>query len=239
MRLIVLFFPLLPGCGLPLYGLGPDYTLALDAAPASEPPFIEAPDARTGLPDASTPPDAARDTGATVGDTGSADTSAVDTSVLLPDTSAPSSDAGSCVQTLSNIGTADFHISFTLTTTAVGEPMSLVGQDTYCTEGMEWHVDLLQSDIYADTDDGLNAGANIVSVKSGQSVNDGIPHHIIVARTGGQLWLQIDTSPAQTSVTDTTSFGVLPPLAIETSPACASGRQPFVGTLTDLCVTSP
>lgn len=175
-----------------------------------------------------------RDAGTAVAETGFIDASIPDSSIF-----ATSSDAGLCVRDLSNIGTADFHIAFTLTTTAAPPQfMVLLDQRATCGVGGYWDIYMAGAGyIQIQTDDGLNGqGLDAVATDGPPGVNDGSPHRIVAARTEGQLWVQVDTGAASAPVADPDNFGVLPPLAVGTSPC----ELPFVdGTIADICITSP
>ena len=142
-----------------------------------------------------------------------------------------------CLSTLSGVGTGDFHISFTLTTTANGY-LGLVNQRAGCDYASAWwDVNFQNGAIGGATNSGPNQSA---AVGLSSAVNDGLPHRIVVARTGGELWYSIDSNRSTQMSADGFSIGALPPLAIGTD-GCSSVYSPLEGhgTLTDLCITSP
>ena len=156
--------------------------------------------------------------------------------------------APACITDLSNIGTGDFRVSFALTTTAT-TAMALANQSSVCQQAcggaasVEWDVTMTASgSIEIETDDG--AAADRVFEVGGGPVNDGRPHSVVAARTGGSLWVQTDDGARSELAPDTNALGALPPLVVGSDP-CASSTggagcpsvRPLAGTLTDLCVT--
>ena len=147
----------------------------------------------------------------------------------------------SCAADLSNVGAADFHISFTLTTDAGAVDMALLNQRTGCDETSTWwDVSYIPSTstmgaLQAATDDGTHY--IIAEQAAGAAVDDGKPHRIVVARTSGQLGFSIDGVAAAGPVPDPYSFGPMPPPQIGT--AECPGFGPTIGSITNLCITTP
>lgn len=140
-----------------------------------------------------------------------------------------------CLSTLSGVGTGDFHIAFTLKTTATGY-VALANQRVGCdSTSVWWEVNFQNGAIGAATNAGPSEYANVgLSV----AVNDGLPHRIVVARTGKVLWYSIDSVRNTQLSPDAFSIGELPPLTVGTDDCMylpLAGR----GTLTNLCITSP
>jgi hypothetical protein len=158
-----------------------------------------------------------------------------------PDAGGPVPDAGTpavCVNTLSNVGTGDFRIAFSLTTTASGVTIGLLSQRTGCTMSTPfWDVTLSATGaIVASTDDG-DANHYAFAV-SGTAVNDGQTHRIVVTRAHGALWISSDGAVISAMSPDPYAIGALPPW---TGPDQCSGTQPLVGygVLTNVCLSSP
>lgn len=147
----------------------------------------------------------------------------------------------SCVTDLSNVGTADFHISFTLTTDAGAVDMALLNQRTGCDQTSTWwDVSYIPSTsttgaLAAATDDGTHYV--IAEQAAGPVPDDGKPHQIVVARTNGQFGFSIDGVVAAGPISDPYSFGPMSPLKVGTDD-CA-GFGPTIGSITNMCITSP
>lgn len=148
-----------------------------------------------------------------------------------------------CLSTLSGVGTGDFHISFTLTTTAGSIDMALVNQRTGCDNTSTWwDVSYIPSTsthgaLGAGTSDGTQASYVVLEQAAGATVDDGNPHQIVVARTSGQLWFSIDGTRSAGPVADPYSFGPMPQLKVGTDD-CA-GFGPTIGSIENLCITTP
>ncbi len=136
-----------------------------------------------------------------------------------------------CDNDLSNIGTADFRIQFTVTTSQTTNA-ALLSQRAVCTNGMFWDIRILNHQIFAETDDGTG---NYTGLYSNKVVNDGLPHFVVVKRVSGVLSIDIDCQ-ADTSGASPAVLGSL--AAFEQSTPCVSeATEPLDGTLTDVCVT--
>ena len=70
---------------------------------------------------------------------------------------------------------------------------------------------------------------------SAVAVNDGRAHDVLAQRVGGTLSFVIDGAAAGSTAASATPLGQMPPLTIGSDP-CLS---PLVGTVTNLCITSP
>jgi len=152
-------------------------------------------------------------------------------------------DGSACVGDLSNIGTGDFHISLTVTATGFART-ALVNQrascaSTFCVQpDTFWDIRLLNGALYIETSDSVR---NCSQVTTNGTVNDGKPHRVIVQRVAQRITATIDGVPsvAPDAGTSKSSFGQLPPVS-KTDPCEATGSTaPFLGTIANLCVTSP
>jgi Laminin G domain len=142
----------------------------------------------------------------------------------------------SCKNDLSNIGTADFTISMTVTTTQSGT-VALANQRMVCNVSAFWDVHLQDGAVEAETDDALQH--HNVENTTAPLVNDGKPHTIVVQRRNEVLMVIIDGTVAGTTAC-LASFGLLTVIETETSPCVGhTGYYSLVGTLSDVCVTSP
>lgn len=150
-----------------------------------------------------------------------------------------SDDSGStapCLTDLSGVGTADFRIAFTLTTTNVTQTLALASQRTGCDQSSVWWQAIVDSagGIVFETCNGPGAHAG---VEAGNAINDGRPHRIVLARVAGAISYSYDGVIGSAVVPDAYSFGTFgAPLTIGTD---TCGDTPFAGhgALTDLCVT--
>src|SRR5258708_3656142 len=220
-----------------------------ESAPADDGPASPADAQDTDLFEASTPLEASTlldNTTSTESDAGDA---GPDSNGTQPDARAEggSSDSGLrdappegplCVGDLSNIGTRDFRISFSLTTSQ-GSEGALVNQRSTCSFGMFWDIRLLNGALFIETDDGQNY---MQLTTSGRVVNDGQAHAVLVRRTSASVTVQIDGAAAGTGVSQA-SFARLPPVVSGMDP-CQVGLMKdntaaFKGTLTNLCVSAP
>jgi hypothetical protein len=140
-----------------------------------------------------------------------------------------SSDGSSCRTDLSNIGTADFDIALTVTTTQTGL-VALVNQRQRCgSYNYWWDLRIKNGTILVETE--------AVNLTSTAIVNDGTSHKVSVQRTNGRVWIYID-GLLSTSAVLVSSIGQLPPLVVGTDP-CTSTTAPFAGKVADLCLSSP
>jgi hypothetical protein len=143
-------------------------------------------------------------------------------------------DAPTCTGDLSNIGAADFHISFTLSTNQAGNVV-LAEQRATCGHGVFWDIHMISGAIAVETDDRIR----YTVLNATGTVNDGLPHAIVVARVSGTLSVTIDNA-ASGDAACTSVFGSLAGLEVGTSPCVGiGGFAPLIGLITDMCVTSP
>jgi hypothetical protein len=146
-------------------------------------------------------------------------------------------DGATCTGDLSNIGTHDFDISFTMTSDQTGR-VALVNQRQVCTFSDFWDVRMIDGFILAEVDN----GANYASVTtSGVHVDDGRPHEVRVLRSSGVLTVYVD-GDASGLASAPTSLGKLSPVTAGTDPCIGSDMDTtmaLVGSLVNLCVTSP
>jgi hypothetical protein len=151
-------------------------------------------------------------------------------------------DAPACREDLSNIGTGDFHVALTLTTTQTDNLVALVNQRGTCGPSLFWDIRMDGGLLYVETDD---VAHYTPFVSTGTKVNDGMPHAILLQRVAGQLEVLVDGAPSG-SQPSATSFGALPPVRVKTDicdgqlePNGVDRTAPLVGTISDLCVSAP
>ena len=169
---------------------------------------------------------------------------AVDSPVDLAAGDAPSSldttsdsNASACGgRDLSNVGSGDFVVSFTLQTTQKDQVISLVNQRLLCGNGIFWDVRLVSGLVYleiADIDHGLT-----FLMSQGPTLFEGKPHAIVISRAGGTARIDVDGAPSG-SIATPQSMTQLPPLKVGTDVCLGvNGTVALQGSLTNLCVMS-
>ena len=196
---------------------GGDELVTADAGPPRE---------ATAAQDAAPPREAtARDAGQPEAATTPAD--------AAPEAAAMEAAAPICLSTLNDVGTADFRISFTVTTTGT---TALVNQRAGCNETSVWWQALINSggSVTFNTCDG--AASACATVTTSHAVNDGLPHRVVLERASGVLSCSSD-GVAGSTAPDAYSFGAFgAPMTIGTD-ECGDTPLAGHGTLTDLCVS--
>jgi hypothetical protein len=150
------------------------------------------------------------------------------------------SEAAPCRGDLSNIGTADFHVSFSLVTTQNGLA-AIVNQRAVCAFSDFWDIRLATNGTLDVETVDATQGANGTGLKKvGPKINDGVPHKVVVQRASGTLTVYVD-GIASASAISRTSFGQLAAVRIGTDVCTFAIDQtmPLMGTVSDLCVASP
>ena len=136
--------------------------------------------------------------------------------------------------TLSNLGTKDFRIDFTVTTSTTAQS-ALIAQRAICNRGQFWDVRLVNNVAFVEIDDGTNY-SNCTGTKP---LNDGVPHIVDVNRAGGQLTISVDcVQDVSCTLTSATSFASLAAVTTGSGDPCIGfdGTQALSGTITDVCV---
>ncbi len=208
----------------------------------------DAPSAQQHLPeDAGAAADSAPDVVGDRGDGGSVGEDAgVASAREAASDAAPKSDTGAdggsapvCLPTLSGVGTGDFRIAFTLTTTyvpATGSYMALLNQRSRCDDTQPgWDVWMTaQGNLGVEVFDGSGSAYDYVT--DSRAVNDGAPHRVAVVRSGTSLVVEVDgvaeTYPSEPAM----SLATLSPLDTGVDPEC-SGVRDLSGQLTEICVS--
>jgi hypothetical protein len=165
-------------------------------------------------------------------DVGPPEAGAVD----VAEAGAVSSDAASCNGDLSNIGTADFHVSLTVTTLQTGL-VAVVNQRNQCGPSVFWDIRVDTGFVYVEADDITSYGA-IQSL--GPRVDDGRPHDVLFQRKSHVLTVYVDDAGGMPTTPSTASFGTLPP-AVVGKDVCIpqDGTVALVGSVSNLCIASP
>jgi hypothetical protein len=158
--------------------------------------------------------------------------------VATTDVGASDSTAGdgpACADDLSNIGTGDFHISFTVSSRQ-GGTAPIANQRAKCGYGMFWDVRLLNGNLHVETDDSVDGGGNYCDlVTTGATVNDGNPHAVVIQRVAGTVTVFVDGTTVG-SHASMSSLLQLPPMVTGTDPCNLT--TPFAGTLSNLCMSN-
>jgi hypothetical protein len=154
----------------------------------------------------------------------------------LPD----GADGPFCTNDLSNIGTANFTISLTLTTTQVGT-VAVANQRQYCNGSDFWDVHLQDGDVQAETDDGVMYHTSLNT--AGPAVNDGKPHSISIQRRNEVLTVYVDGVAAGSAMSASAFGQLITPVNWGTSPCVGhTNYYSLVMPITDLtnrCVSGP
>jgi hypothetical protein len=201
----------------------PDTARPIDGSVAPE-PTDAGPDADAGKPETSVPK-------VDAGDAGDAGDAAVDAA----DSGPP--DSGKCIPTLATIGTTDFHMTFSMKSTATLRS-SIVFQRAVCARGPFWDVRLMETGkLLVETDD----GTHYVGLYGKKTVNDGVLHAIAIERSAGTVKLVVDGVVDDTLTLPPSSFGALPPLKYVAGHPCVGTDSTiaYLGTFIDLCISAP
>lgn len=177
------------------------------------------PEGAQGAPDAAPTPESGATVDARVDAVGAADAAG------------EAGDASNgCADDLSNVHTGDFHIGFDVLAMA-GDGVPLLGQRSDCGQyTAQWDVTELSS---GNIDTYFYDGAGGADLQSVTSVNDGVWHHVAVARVLATLSIAIDGRLDNSIGGATWSFGSLPLLQVGRS-IC---NTPFTGQIKNICVT--
>jgi hypothetical protein len=135
---------------------------------------------------------------------------------------------------LSNIGTADFRIGFTIRTTAqVGS--AVINQRATCSHGNFWGVRTSPTGtIGIETDDG--ASYTVLIADGTTRINDGVPHRVAITRRQGTLAIAVDNAQPF-SAPSGASFGQLAALRIGEDPCDGvDGTNALDGAVTDVAI---
>jgi len=153
------------------------------------------------------------------------------------------SDGGSapnCTGDLSNIGTGNFRVSFTVTTHTVNY-VALVNQRSGCTGNVFWDLRYRAStkQIAFEIDD--NSAHDVAANTNPVTLNDGLPHVVVFLRMSSTLTVEVDGAVAGTVTSSNValvSFGALSPLA-EGVDSCDNhdGTMALDGTISAVCVS--
>jgi hypothetical protein len=180
-------------------------------------------DQRTDSPEAGRDADEDRDMVA-------ADAGAHYDDVQVADASAESGDAANgCADDLSDVRGGDFHVDFDVLSTAGAGP--LLEQRAVCNPYyVHWVVAEQANDtLIVEVGD----GTNYTDLQSITTINDGVWHHVVVARLSGTLSITIDGTLDNSIANAGWSLATLPVLQIGRS-ACSS---PFTGQIRNVCVS--
>ncbi|MGH7440837.1 MAG: LamG-like jellyroll fold domain-containing protein, partial [Polyangiaceae bacterium] len=145
-----------------------------------------------------------------------------------------------CRDDLSNDGTADFHIGFTVQTTQTGQ-FAAVNQRNVCNGPSNWW-DIRVSNGLVGVETGSTGNANYVAFNGCTPVNDGNAHVVYVQRNNGVLTLFVDGKiDGQGSTTSTSTFSAgMTALTIGSDPC--DGQDATVafdklkGSISNVCV---
>ncbi len=137
-----------------------------------------------------------------------------------------------CTSDLSNLGTGDFHIFFSVQTLQTGQT-ALLNQQSSCGAGTFWDVRAQNGALLIETGQG---GTNATLTTSATTtINDAQIHNVTIERVAGTLSAFID-DVAVGSKASPAFLGALAALRVGTD-VCATA-SPFAGTISNLCITA-
>jgi hypothetical protein len=144
-------------------------------------------------------------------------------------------DAGTCVIDLSNIGLADFSVTFDVKTANPNGGWILDQQASCGVWTNYWNISVLGGSGTIGVS--LCDATHLTTLQSVTAVDDGILHHVIVARTASKLSITIDGHLDNSGMGGpvAASLGSLGMLQLGVS-VCG---DPLVGTVSNVCLSSP
>jgi hypothetical protein len=142
----------------------------------------------------------------------------------------------SCNGDLSNVGTGDFTIMFTLTTSMTTHLVEILAQRDFCGHQFFWDAQLSAGALKVELDDNQQNYTECLGTKV---INDGQPHRVVMHRAAGILTIQVDCA-LDATCTAATNFSTALPSLRRTSPCIGNPDPPvdLVGTLSNVCVAS-
>lgn len=138
-----------------------------------------------------------------------------------------------CNGDLSNVGTGDLEIKFTINTSTTVRS-ALLNQRSVCSHSIFWDVELVDGTIQVELDDN---DQHYTLCRGTKLVNDGKPHRVVTRRVAGRLSTYIDCVLDATCAAATDLTGTLRPLQT-TLASCPNPPPPLAGTLNEVCVSS-
>jgi hypothetical protein len=152
------------------------------------------------------------------------------------DAGVDSANGGGCRGDLSNIGSADFHVSLSVTANHTGL-VAVANQRSECMPSVFWDIRIDGGFVLVEADDVASYGA---LQSPGPRVDDGRPHDVLFRRKSHVLSVYVDDAGGAPTTPSTASFGPLPPVAVKTDVCIPQdGTVALTGTVADLCVDSP
>ena len=145
----------------------------------------------------------------------------------------------SCTGDLSNVGTGNFNIQFTLTTTTTNG--AVLNQRSICYTDEMWDIRTTATgQLQVETDDNNGTYTSLVTPVV---VANGTPHSIVITRLNGTLLIIVDSDEVASGASKA-SLGALHALATKTDicdttggpNGVGDGTVPLVGTVSDVCV---
>ncbi|HTQ48280.1 MAG TPA: hypothetical protein VMI75_36240 [Polyangiaceae bacterium] len=148
-------------------------------------------------------------------------------------------DAPVCMTDLSDVGTGDFTIRFTLTTNETGMTLALLNQRLGCDQmSTFWDISLSPTgNVVVATDDSI--AADYVTVQAGSALNDGKAHQVAVIRRAGKLWITADGAVISPMTPDAYLFATFSSLAIGTSACMSESPAAAYAVIANVCLAEP
>lgn len=140
--------------------------------------------------------------------------------------------ATTCTNDLSMLGTGDFSIAFTITTTATAGS-GVLSQRAICMRSRFWDVRMRPNgNLSVELDD----TTNYLNLVVPSAVNDGLAHEVRVCRKNGHIYAFADGTLLEDEP-NVTEFQTLPPLATGTTTCTAlDGTIALVGSVNGVCI---
>jgi hypothetical protein len=139
-----------------------------------------------------------------------------------------------CTNDLSEIGTGDFEIKFTIRAGGNQRLYAIMGQRAVCGHGYFWSVRILDGWLYVELDDD---NQNYVSFWPYDYLVDGNVHRVVIRRISGVLSTMLDCGTPSFFAAPTDLAMTLAPLSNATNDVCIGiDTAPLEGFVTDHCV---
>jgi hypothetical protein len=143
---------------------------------------------------------------------------------------------GPCTNDLSYVGTGDFEVKFTITTSSQQPSAAVLSQRGICDHSYFWAVRFAYGGrVWLELDE--PEGRNYLFCLSAIAVNDGVPHRVVMRRISGVVSIVVDCREPDFCSSATDLSGALAPLGGPSADPCIwePGYMPIEGTVTHVC----
>ncbi len=145
---------------------------------------------------------------------------------------------GACTGDLSMVGTGEFEVKFTITTSTTASVAAIAQQRGICDHSYFWDARLVNGMLHFEVDDN---NAHYIGCASPVALNDGLPHRVVVRRLADTLSIVVDCGGEMNCPSTTDLSTTLAPLGNQTNNPCIGsidGTVALDGTVSDVCVRS-